>query len=110
MLVFKLFFFFFLFLQVTYESLNPDLVCLCLEVIGSYIAWIDIGLIANDRFVQVFINFLSKPELREATCDCIHQIIAKGMDPVAKIKLVESYVTVLEQAGVLNFTGVILFY
>jgi len=46
------------------------------------------------------------PSLRESTCDCITHIIYKGMDPVAKIKLVESYVTVLEQAGVLNFTGV----
>lgn len=80
--------------------------CLCLDVIGAFIAWIDIGLIANDRFVQVFINFLSMPSLRESTCDCINQIISKGMDPVAKVKLVESYVTVLEQAGVLNFTGV----
>ncbi|XP_054710680.1 LOW QUALITY PROTEIN: exportin-T-like [Uloborus diversus] len=90
---------------VTYQSLNTDLVCLCLDVIGSYIAWIDIGLIANDRFVQVFVKFLSMPSLREATCDCIHHIINKGMDPVAKVKLVESYVTVLEQAGVLVFTG-----
>ena len=101
----KSFIFIFL-LQVTYEGLNPDLVCLCLEVIGSYIAWIDIGLIANDRFVQVFVRFLSKCEMREATCECIHQIINKGMDPTAKIKLVESFVTVVEQAGVLNFTGV----
>ncbi|GBM46912.1 Exportin-T [Araneus ventricosus] len=90
---------------VTYQNVNTDVVCLCLEVIGAYIAWIDISLIANDRFVQVFISFLSIPQLRESTCDCIVQIINKGMDPVAKVKLVESYATILKQAGVLNFTG-----
>ena len=26
--------------------------CLCLDVIGAYIEWIDIGLIANDRFIR----------------------------------------------------------
>ncbi|XP_055934059.1 exportin-T-like [Argiope bruennichi] len=90
---------------VTYKNVDTEIVCLCLEVIGAYIAWIDISLIANDRFVQVFISFLSIPKLRESTCDCIAQIINKGMDPVAKVKLVESYATVLKQAGVLNFTG-----
>ncbi|KAG8189139.1 hypothetical protein JTE90_018433 [Oedothorax gibbosus] len=90
---------------VTYQTIKHDVVCLCLDVIGSYIAWIDIGLIANDRFVQVFVTFLSVPTLRESTCDCISQIISKGMDPVAKVKLVESYAAVIKQAGVLNFTG-----
>ncbi|GFY44642.1 exportin-T [Trichonephila inaurata madagascariensis] len=90
---------------VTYEKINTDLVCLCLEVIGAYIAWIEINLIANDRFVQIFITFLSIPLLREATCDCIAQIIYKGMDPVAKVKLVESYALILNRAGVLCFTG-----
>ncbi|GFT78646.1 exportin-T [Nephila pilipes] len=90
---------------VTYRNVNTDLVCLCLEVIGAYIAWIEINLIANERFVQVFITYLSIPLLREATCDCIAQIINKGMDPIAKVKLVESYDTILKQAGVLYFSG-----
>ncbi|KFM56538.1 Exportin-T, partial [Stegodyphus mimosarum] len=90
---------------VTYQTLNTTIVCHCLDVIGAYIAWIDISLIANDRFVQVFIRFLSIPILRESTCDCISQIINKGMDPIAKVKLTESYAAVLEQAGVLNFSG-----
>jgi exportin-T len=40
--------------------------------------------------------------LRESVCDCFHEIISKGMDPVAKTDLVESLVRVLESAGVLN--------
>ena len=29
-----------------------SITCLCLDIIGAYIEWIDIGLIANDRFIR----------------------------------------------------------
>ena len=35
-----------------YENKNTELVCLCLQVIGAYVSWIDIDLIANDKFVR----------------------------------------------------------
>ena len=79
---------------------------MCLDVVGKYISWIDIGLIANDKFVPVIIRFMSMPLLRESACDCIHEIISKGMDPVAKTKLVESFTDVLENIGVLNLSEV----
>lgn len=78
------------------------MVCQALEVVGSYIAWINITLIANSRFVDLLVLFLRKPLLREAATDCLHDIVAKGMDPVAKTKLVESLLTVLDSAGILN--------
>lgn len=71
-------------------------------------SWIDIGLIANDRFVPVIIRFMSNPLLRESACDCIHDIVSKGMDPVAKTKLVESFTDVLDNVGVLNLSEVTL--
>ena len=40
--------------------------------------------------------------MREAAADCLHDIVAKGMDPVAKTKLVESLLSVLDSAGILN--------
>lgn len=79
---------------------------MCLDVVGKYISWIDIGLIANDKFVPVILRFMSMPLLRESACDCIHEIISKGMDPIAKIKLVESFTDVLENVGVLNLSEV----
>ena len=88
--------------QVTYESTNPTLACACLDVIGLYVSWIDIGLIANDRFVSVLLRFMSAPLLRESACDCIHDIVSKGMDPAAKVKLIESFTSVLDNAGLLN--------
>lgn len=87
---------------VKYERTHPSLVCQCHDVIGAYICWIDISLIANDRFVCKLVDHLKEPLLREASADCIHEIITKGMDPLAKTQLIESFVTVLDQAGVLN--------
>ena len=36
----------------TYENSVSSITCLCLDIIGAYIEWIDIGLIANDRFIR----------------------------------------------------------
>ena len=48
------------------------------------------------------VDHLKEPLLREAAADCSHEIITKGMDPVTKTQLIESFVTVLDQAGVLK--------
>jgi len=55
---------------------------------------------------------MSVEVLRESACDCMHEIIIKGMEPVAKQELVESLLSVLEKSGVLqlqevNYLGVI---
>ncbi|KAJ8301279.1 hypothetical protein KUTeg_020266 [Tegillarca granosa] len=86
----------------TYETSDPEITCMCLDVIGKFISWIDISLIANDKFVPILLKFMSNVLVRESACDCIHDIINKGMDPVAKTKLIESFTEVLENAGVLN--------
>jgi len=82
-------------------------VCETLEVIGAYISWINISLIANLRFVDLLVRFLREAPLREAAADCLHDIVAKGMEPVAKTKLVESLLSVLDSAGILNIEMVI---
>lgn len=86
----------------TYENSLSSVMCLCLDVIGAYIEWIDIGLIANDRFISALLRYMSVEVLRESACDCIHEIIMKGMEPVAKRELIESLVSVLEKSGVLQ--------
>lgn len=42
---------------------------------------------------------MSIEELREEACDCLYEIVNKGMDPVDKTKLVESLCQVLQSAG-----------
>lgn len=89
-----------------YEQSCPELTCQCLEVVGAYVSWIDINLVANDRFVPILLKFMNDPLLRESACDCIHEIISKGMDPIAKTKLIESFISVLQSAGVFSITDV----
>lgn len=50
---------------------------------------------------------MSVEVLRESACDCIHEIIMKGMEPVAKRELIESLVSVLEKSGVLQLQEVL---
>ncbi|XP_038565370.1 exportin-T isoform X2 [Micropterus salmoides] len=86
----------------TYQHSHPELTCQCLEVVGAFVSWIDLNLIANDRFVNLLLSQMSVEELREEACDCLFEIVNKGMDPVDKTKLVESLCQVLQSAGFFN--------
>ncbi|XP_026091682.1 exportin-T-like isoform X1 [Carassius auratus] len=86
----------------TYQHTHSELTCQCLEVVGAYVSWIDLNLIANDRFVNLLLSHMSIEELREEACDCLFEIVNKGMDPVDKTKLVESLCQVLQSAGFFN--------
>ncbi|TSK13525.1 Exportin-T [Bagarius yarrelli] len=86
----------------TYQHSHSELTCQCLEVVGAYVSWIDLNLIANERFVNLLLSHMSVEELREEACDCLFEIVNKGMDPVDKTKLVESLSQVLQSAGFFN--------
>ncbi|XP_046840739.1 exportin-T-like [Xenia sp. Carnegie-2017] len=83
------------------ENVQPQIICLCLDVIGRYVSWIDINLIANDKFIRIFLNHLSIDLLQESACDCLAEIINKGMLPLDKIQLIQSLLKVLEDTKVL---------
>lgn len=53
-------------------------------------------------FVNLLLSHMSVAELREEACDCLFEIVNKGMDPVDKTKLVESLCGVLQSAGFFN--------
>ena len=38
-------------LQIAYEQVNAGITNLAMEVVGAYVSWIEISLVANDRFV-----------------------------------------------------------
>ncbi|XP_073939921.1 exportin-T isoform X3 [Castor canadensis] len=82
-----------------YQYTNSEVTCQCLEVVGAYVSWIDLSLIANDRFINMLLGHMSIEVLREEACDCLFEIVNKGMDPVDKMKLVESLCRVLQTAG-----------
>ncbi|XP_061662329.1 exportin-T isoform X2 [Syngnathoides biaculeatus] len=83
----------------TYQLSHPELTCQCLEVVGAYVSWIDLGLIANERFVELLLGHMSAQELREEACDCLLEMVNKGMDPADKTRLVESLCRLLRTAG-----------
>jgi exportin-T len=78
-------------------------------VIGAYISWIDINLVVNDQFFPLLVQQLSRTELREDTADCLLFIVTKGMEPLQKMKLVESLSNILDAANVLNPQNVLKF-
>ncbi|XP_062522258.1 exportin-T-like [Corticium candelabrum] len=83
------------------EQRNDELACLCLDVVGKYVAWIDINLVVNDKVIGMLLRYLGVENLRESATDCLHEIISKGMDPVSKTKLIESVIKLLEDSNIL---------
>ncbi|KAI7697392.1 Exportin-T [Sarcoptes scabiei] len=75
----------------TYRENSPPLVCLCLEVIGSYISWIDINLITNDSIMSTLMVLFSDVQYCSPALDCFISILRKGMDPLAKTRLIEDF-------------------
>ncbi|CAH3188731.1 unnamed protein product [Porites lobata] len=52
---------------------------------------------------STFLRYMSVEVLQESACDCIHEIIMKGMqEPLAKKELVESLLSVLEKSSSLE--------
>jgi exportin-T len=85
-----------------YEDICPALTNLAMEVVGTYISWIDITLIANDKFLQCLLHYLSVLALRESAAECLREIISKGMEPLPKIELVESLTKMLQSMHILS--------
>lgn len=64
-----------------------------LQTMQRYIPWIDIGLVANGRFVGLLMAIMdSSPSaaLRGAVADCLMEIVSKRMDSVPKLTLIQS--------------------
>lgn len=78
-------------------------------MIGAYISWIDINLVVNDQFFPLLVQQLSRTELREDTADCLLFVVNKGMEPVQKMKLIDSLSNILDAANVLNPLNVDIF-
>jgi len=69
---------------------EPALARQCLESIAKYIVWIDLGLIANEKFVGLFYQFLGDRETRKEAVACLAALVDKGMGVTAKLELVKS--------------------
>lgn len=53
-----------------------------------YIAWIDISLVANERFMSLIYNILLTNPIRDWAAVCLTDIVKKGMKPLDKLQLI----------------------
>ncbi|VDM20340.1 unnamed protein product [Hydatigera taeniaeformis] len=57
------------------------LISLCLKVLGLYVLWIDIKLVANEQFIGILHSLVlsTEPAVCESICFLIKGLVAKGM-------------------------------
>ncbi|KAF7730156.1 pre-tRNA nuclear export protein [Apophysomyces ossiformis] len=71
-----------------FRSANPNIAQLALRNIGAYIAWMDISLVVNDQVMSALYELLGDANLRIAACECLADIISKGMLPLDKLNMI----------------------
>ncbi|KAL7748978.1 pre-tRNA nuclear export protein [Sorochytrium milnesiophthora] len=91
---------------VGYHASHPDFAVACLQNVGLFISWIDVGLVVNEQYIPIIFRFLS-PEtstsstqmLRGAAAECLRDILSKGMRPADKLDMIRmiGLVDVLDQ-------------
>ncbi|KAI7823777.1 armadillo-type protein [Gamsiella multidivaricata] len=86
-------------LLTEYKERSLDFAEMLLRIVGVYVAWIDISLIVNERFVSLIYSFLLTTSIRNAAADCLTDIVKKGMKPLDKLQLISilGIVDVLQQ-------------
>jgi exportin-T len=80
-------------LAVTYRVQQPYLASAVLDTLHRYVAWIDIGLVANDSFVpllfEILVSQLELTQLRGSAADCLLAIVSKRMEATSKLALLQ---------------------
>ncbi|OMO70638.1 Armadillo-like helical, partial [Corchorus capsularis] len=78
----------------TYKNSDPEICTNVLDCMSRYIAWIDIGLIANDVFIPLLFEFILvdglSEQLRGAAAGCVLAVVSKRMDAQSKLSLLKS--------------------
>ncbi|ORE03930.1 Xpo1-domain-containing protein [Rhizopus microsporus var. microsporus] len=72
-----------------FRSTNANIAQLVLKNIGSYIAWMDISLVVNDQVMNVLYELLGDANLRIPACECLADVISKGMLPMDKLNMIQ---------------------
>ncbi|KAK5581602.1 hypothetical protein RB653_001639 [Dictyostelium firmibasis] len=85
--------------EILVHHQSSSLINMTLQNIKTYVGWIDISLIVNDKFIPLFCKYLGVRVVRDEVCDCFKEIINKGMDPFAKLTLIQQ----LEIKNIINF-------
>ncbi|KAI9245963.1 armadillo-type protein [Sporodiniella umbellata] len=72
-----------------FKTTHTTIAQLVLKNIGSYIAWMDISLVVNNQVMNVLYELLGDPNLRFPACECLADVISKGMLPLDKLNMIQ---------------------
>lgn len=102
-----------------WRDADDTVVELCLKAVGSWVSWIDIGLVVNQTMLDLLFQQLGRAEkqelrdgeqrVRDAAVDVFTEIIGKKMKPADKIEMIiflnlDSIVTQLSNSPPLRET------
>lgn len=88
----------------TYHAGYAALAEKCLRCLAELISWIELQLVVQEA-LQTIYRALSIPEFTGAACGCLYEILKKGMDPVAKIRLIHNIDLITALLTVPTFRG-----
>jgi len=73
-----------------FKDTNPSIVALLLNAVERYIHWIDIGLVANEKFMPLLFDVLnsSVSDAQVSAVSVLTEIVSKRMDAGPKLNLV----------------------
>lgn len=90
------------------DPLATEIVNNTLRVIGGWVSWADLTLIAEGDVLGAIFNLLSSPKSRIHACDCLSEIVSKKMQPGTKLELIQvlnltSIIHTLSESADINF-------
>lgn len=73
-----------------FKDVNPSVVALLLNAVERYVHWIDISLVANEKFIPLLFDVLNSTdsEVQVSAISMLTEIVAKRMDAGPKLHLV----------------------
>ncbi|ORX52334.1 Xpo1-domain-containing protein [Hesseltinella vesiculosa] len=72
-----------------FRGQSPSIAQLALKNIGCYVAWMDISLVVNDQVMNALYELLSDANLRIPSCECLAEVVSKGMLPLDKLNMIQ---------------------
>ncbi|KAJ3271577.1 pre-tRNA nuclear export protein [Terramyces sp. JEL0728] len=87
----------------TFNQSNMELSAACLKLFGLYVSWVDINLILQPKFISILLESFSNAKLRIPACECLSNMIMKGMKSSDKLKMIQM-LNIFNILGNLNFS------
>lgn len=84
-----------------HQGAQPEVAAFMLETVQRYVHWVDIGLVANSKFMPLLFSALnsSSEHLRGAAADVLTEVVSKRMEAVPKLTLIQQLGVVPVCAG-----------